>query len=263
MSELIQSNEIEKNSKSKVAVASVLAGCLCMGTLAGTLAYFTDTDQKTNDFTIDEGLENKVNLEEPSWCVTFAENMVPTQTVAKDPQVHNESDMPVWVYAKVTVPMTDVQTAAADGTPNTDAGTLKPLFLLGTGTVTDVTPAVDCGVDHNGDAEGLGTQHTKKAVTGFAKETWGTDWTLDATKTVQDDAAKTITYTFKYAKQVAAGETTPKIFNAVQMANLVEVGDGTSSVAGAQEIVVDSYAIQTEGFANIDEAYAAYNAQHA
>lgn len=255
--ELVMNQEAQKDSKKKAVVAGTLAGALCVGCMAGSLAYFTGTDEVTNDFDIDEGLEDKVTVEEPSWCPEFGKDIVPTQTVAKDPNVLNESTIPAWMFAKVTVPATTVQTVQADGTPNADADQEKPLFILGSGTLTATDEL--CGVDHDGDTNLTDEeQHAKYTVANFTANTFGTGWTQVGDPQLSEDKS-TYTYTFKYGSIVAAGEETPSIFSAVQMANLINA-DG---VAGAHQIVVTGYGVQAEGFDTVDEAMAAYGAQNA
>lgn len=253
--ELVMDHETQKDSKKKAVVAGTLAGALCIGCMAGSLAYFTGTDQVTNEFDIDEGLEDKVTVEEPSWCPEFAKDVVPTQQVAKDPKVLNESTIPAWMFAKVTVPATTVQTVQTDGTPNEDAGTEKPLFILGSGTLTATHEL--CGVDHNGDAEGLGVQHPKYTVTNFTANSFGTGWTQVGNAVLSADKS-TYTYTFKYENIVQPASETPAIFSAVQMANLINA----TGVSGAHNIVVTGYGVQAEGFATVDQAMAAYGAQN-
>lgn len=104
-------------SKEKKSGLGLLALLLCViaVTVTGTLAYFTAKDTVVNAFGIADGIEVKVV--EPSWNPEEAVNLLPTQTVAKDPAIQNPNDIPVYVTAEVTIPTKDIVTAELDGTP--------------------------------------------------------------------------------------------------------------------------------------------------
>jgi predicted ribosomally synthesized peptide with SipW-like signal peptide len=102
----------------------VLALLVVAVAVSGVSAYFTATDSAENKFNVHEfGAE----LLEPAWDALpdtndndipdVAEGVVPNQTIAKDPQVHNTGTADQYVFLKVTVPVADIATAAADGTP--------------------------------------------------------------------------------------------------------------------------------------------------
>ena len=103
------------NKKKVIAVAIVLALVLLIG---GMLAYFTDTDTKSNTFTL-----GNVNIKiDETFTEADAQNLMPNQQVAKTPVVTNESTKnPAYVFATVTIPCYD------------DNGALTPLYTL-TGT---------------------------------------------------------------------------------------------------------------------------------
>ncbi len=108
------------NKKKSIAVAAVLAVILLIG---GLLAYFTDTDQATNKFTI--GADVDIVLTEtlfptedsnvngvPDVC----ENLVPGQTIDKNPVVSlNTGSNDAFVFLTVTVPALTTETSAGSG----------------------------------------------------------------------------------------------------------------------------------------------------
>ena len=106
------------NKKKTIAVAVVLALVLFIG---GMLALFTDTDIKTNVFTIGN-VNIKINED---WTESDAQNLLPNDVVDKTPTIENESTTtPAYVFAKVTIPCYD----------SNDDGTVdSPLYTL-TGT---------------------------------------------------------------------------------------------------------------------------------
>lgn len=102
--------------KRKTIIAAIVL--LCVFLVGGAIAYFTDTDTKTNTFTIGN---IDITLSEPSWSTTdsdqngvpdAAENLMPGQTLAKDPTITNDStNNAAYVFAKVEIP------CSSDATP--------------------------------------------------------------------------------------------------------------------------------------------------
>ena len=104
----------------------VLGGCTAAIVVGGSLAYLTATDNVKNEFNVEAALTEKITVIEPNWDPKNGVNIVPTQTVPKDPQMKNESDIPVYAIMQVSVPHAKVTTAAADGTPK--ASVAQDLF---------------------------------------------------------------------------------------------------------------------------------------
>lgn len=105
--------------KKKTILAAVVL--LFVFIVGGAIAYFTDTDNATNIFTIGNV---DITLTEPNWDTTdqdsnnvpdASQDLMPGQTIAKDPTINNVSTSnPAYVFAKVQVPCT---TATAPATP--------------------------------------------------------------------------------------------------------------------------------------------------
>lgn len=104
-----------KKKKIIIAAAVLLAVFL----IGGVIAYFTDTDSATNTFTV-----GKVEIEvvETNWNALpdtdedgipdEAENMMPGESVTKDPKIHNKSTTnEAYVFAKIESPCTTGTTA--------------------------------------------------------------------------------------------------------------------------------------------------------
>ncbi|MBE5809954.1 MAG: hypothetical protein E7318_03360 [Clostridiales bacterium] len=89
-------------SKRKILLlASVLAMVAVLG-IGSTLAYFTSTDEATNEFTIGNV---KIDLTEPEWDENGsadAPEVYPTEALAKDPTVTNIGANPCFVRISVT-----------------------------------------------------------------------------------------------------------------------------------------------------------------
>ena len=97
--------------KNKTFLAAIVL--LLLFVVGGAVAYFTDTDSETNTFTIGNV---DIDLVEANWDTTdqdsngipdAAQDLMPGQTVAKDPVIKNLSTSnEAYVFAKVEVPCT-------------------------------------------------------------------------------------------------------------------------------------------------------------
>lgn len=110
---------------------SVLAVCLTTGffitfvATGGIMAFFTDKDEVTNKFTVGK---IDVLLEEPEWSKKTdenqngipdeAENMLPQQSIEKDPQVRNVGTNDCYLFMTVQVPVREIITVNDKGEKN-------------------------------------------------------------------------------------------------------------------------------------------------
>lgn len=172
---------MNKKKTTELIVALVLTVALCLG-IAGISAYFTDADTATNTFTIGE---ISLDLQEPSWVGNDnAKDIVPMQTIAKDPQILNDGVNDEFVFMTVAVPYANIVTANDDGTKNAAADT--ELF-----NYTVDSAWVEIGTSNKDTAKGV-VVHT------YA---YGTD------------AAMT---------RLVKGAKTPALFSSVTFANAIE-----------------------------------------
>lgn len=95
------------SKKKKLGIGIMILGLLA-GT-AGTLAYLTDQNQKQNVFTIGEV---KCSLEEPHWDEKQAQDIVPIQTIQKDPYIKNTGINDEYVYLRIFVPIKKIRSKA-------------------------------------------------------------------------------------------------------------------------------------------------------
>ena len=85
------------NKKKTIIAAIVLLLVLLVG---GAIAYFTDTDAKTNTFTIGNV---DIQLNEV-WNAADGEGVVPGQKIDKKPTVENIGESDAYVFLEVTIP---------------------------------------------------------------------------------------------------------------------------------------------------------------
>lgn len=87
--------------KKKLVAILVCVAMLAVAAVSGTLAYFTDDDQKSNVFTVGNV---DITLTEPKWDEVGskeAEDVYPGEPLAKDPTVTNVGKNPCFVRIKV------------------------------------------------------------------------------------------------------------------------------------------------------------------
>lgn len=168
--QLIHDVEMEKKSKKKgfvtLLVSGVLAATLCMG---GVFAYLTATDSVTNNFGFTDS--HSIEVLEPNWDTTdaddngipdAADNVLPGQTISKDPQVKNLKDFDAYMFIEVSVPTLSMQLEGDDapvphellsysvnagwteqgtGTYDADTGMTKHTYLYDTAVAGQATTA--------------------------------------------------------------------------------------------------------------------------
>ena len=198
------------NRKKTIAVAIVMLLVLLIG---GMLAYFTDTDTKTNVFVL--GDEIDISLNEAHWVAANATGIHPGTSVDKDPVIKNESTTTAaYVFAEVIVPCY----ATTGSTVN------APLFKLNDSTGTALATTV-------GSAGNSG-------------------WTLVSVSSI-DTTNKTITYVYAWGTSsamttlAANTSTTVPVFSSVKLEPSLTVAQ--KNTAGTTDIVVNAYGIQTDG----------------
>jgi len=200
--------------KRKTIIAAIILLLICF--VGGTIAYFTDNDSATNKFTIGDV---DITLTEDAWdgltdttpangIPDIAENMMPGESVTKDPTINNVSTKnPAYVFAKVEVPCTTIVA------PETTA---KELFTY--------TP-------NNGWTELTGE---KIACTDGGTAThiyyYGTNNTLEVLAKATDASTPTSTDTPVFSK-----------------VTLLDTLKGNEVTTGTKQIVVTGYGIQTTG----------------
>lgn len=218
-----------------------LALTLCMVAIlavGGTLAYFTDTDSKTNTFTVGN-VDITLNDVFPDG------KLQPGKKLNKDVSITLENGSEdAYVWYTYTIP---------EALDNVDAS--KNIIH----------------VNHEGmnwdDWYTKEPYASREGAHGDFNKTWDVDWTRE----VEDGI---VTYTALYHGKLTAGETTTIGLTQVYMDTHVnkvnddwvweEDGKQTTinyDLDNGLDIVVTAYAIQAEGFADVYAAYAAYNAQ--
>ncbi|MBO6195638.1 MAG: hypothetical protein J6O56_04815 [Bacilli bacterium] len=198
--------------KKTVLAAAILLFIFVIG---GAIAYFTDTDQKTNTFTIGSV---DITLTEDGWDALTdandndipdaAEDMMPGESVTKDPLINNVSTKnPAYVFAKVEVPCTTIVAPAT---------TSEELFTYTTnaGWTELSTAAVAC--TSGGTATHVYYYGTGGTLTALAKAT----------------------------SETTPTSTSNPLFSTITLRGTLK---GNEGLTGQKQVVVTGYGIQTEG----------------
>lgn len=126
-----------KNKKRIITsvLACALAGAMTIG---GTMAYITSRDAKTNTFKVAKG---EITLTEPKWDAKnpngTASGLIPNASVDKDPTIKTDSEIPLIVFMKVSVPKQTFTKVNDDGTSAGDV--TEELLTLKTSTSDKTT----------------------------------------------------------------------------------------------------------------------------
>lgn len=181
----------------KPAAACALAGCMAV---AGIGAYFTGTDTIENKFTVSGDLKDKITVVEKEWSELpdengndipdAAENMVPLETVVKDPVVQNDSEVETWLFAQVKVPVANVSVVGEDGTP-----TEKADHELFTYTVNEGWTEQGSAVTADGFATHTYVYNTKVAAKGATAKVFDSVTLINLAEAQGTSGEQTVTVT--------------------------------------------------------------------
>ena len=220
--------------KKKIFALMLCIAMLAIAVVGGTLAYFTDDDDVTNTFTmgnvaisLDEAKVERPEGEDV-WEATDErvkeneyEGVYPGAVLPKDPTVHNEGTYGAYVRAKVIVNFNALAGLQESG----------KLFANGVDD-SDLTAIVNIDTEN---------------------------WTFEAMEFPTEDPTALI-YSYRYNTELAAGADTTPLFTEVSIPGFVSNEVVTKYGLGEFQIKVIAEAIQADGFADADAAWAAFSA---
>jgi predicted ribosomally synthesized peptide with SipW-like signal peptide len=206
--------------KNRTIIAAVVL--LLVLAVGGAVAYFTDSEQKTNTFTIGSV---DITLTEDGWDALAdnnnndipdaAEDMMPGESVTKDPLINNVSTKnPAYVFIKVVVPCT---TIVAPATTSEEIFT----YTVNAGWTELSSAAVAC-------TSGENATHVYY---------YGSNGTL----TQLDKAANSSTPT----------STTNPLFSTISLRSTLK---GNEGLTDQKQVVITGYGIQTTGLSSTTPA---------
>ncbi|MBR1423087.1 MAG: SipW-dependent-type signal peptide-containing protein [Ruminococcus sp.] len=217
---------MEKKRLTTTVAAVALLGALAVG---GTLAYLTDTETKTNNFTIAKDVD--IDLTETKWNPDVTpdpddssdagtKNTVPNALIDKNPVVVNKGDENIVTFVEVRSPKAMITTQKG-GSPDK-----QELFFFGTGTQTKLTANAFNVTDSDSN---------------------GKNWVLLDADDTDDDY---VVYLFGYNSVVAGSGSTESVFDYVYLKNYIS----SDSNPDAAKIIVTAYAIQADNLYDTDNS---------
>lgn len=212
--------------KTKILLIMACAVLLVAASVMGTMAYLTSTDTVTNTFTVGQV---KIKLEEHK---VGDDGKMLTGNNAEFVKENSYKLMPGHTYDK-------------DPTVTVLAGSEESYIKM---VVT---------VDKASELDKIFKDHNITDLTTVIKGYDATAWILKNTS--KDTTANTRTYVFYYKKTVSAPEGNAQL---QYLFNEIDVPSGLTNeeIATINEmtITIKAYAIQADGFANADAAWAAF-----
>ena len=218
---------MKKKSILMAAIAVMLVAVLVVG---GTLAYFTDTKSATNTFTMGNVKitldETDVNNPDARTANGNTYNVYPGQTVKKDPIVHNTGKNAA--YIRATVNVSDWMNLVAAYYPD-----FKETF----------------------------PNDGYKAALNLLVGELGKGWSVVGVEAGDvfsyADGQFDAKFILKYDGTLAAGAETTAMFQNVN----VPAGLDNASASSFSSVKVVAQAVQADGFASWNDAFAAFDAQ--
>lgn len=246
------------SKKSLILVVSLVLA-LTMG-LGGTLAFFTDRDSETNIFTV-----GNVDIDLTEDFEQGAE-LVPGKEIEKKPVITNVGNNDAYVWMTVAVPAGLESSDASDNIVHWNWMAVTDKNYMNAKSQADV----DAKIAEGKLPEGTTIEQIRA----------GQNWTVEGTIPQGQETIDGVTYNvylMKYNDVLQPGETTLASLHNVYLdphvdidpeGNLAWVENGVATdlgynlnTMGNPKIYVAAYGIQSEGFADVEEAYEAYGIQ--
>lgn len=235
--------------------------------VGGTLAYLTAHDSEVNVFTVgDVAIDLTEDFQQGA-------TLTPGVGIEKTPTITNTGTNDAWVWLEWAIPSALLNYDAATGvTKDNVIHTNYMSYTADNGKALTITQEdVDRGIAAGYFPAGT----TADYIRGGAY--WLMSKQFDHIKTTQIDGVEYTVAVYLYNKALEQGESTlPGIWQ-VYMDSRVDIDpngdwhfvkDGTvtdldwnSTADGAPKIHVTAYAVQAEGFSNVEAAYNAYQTQ--
>lgn len=267
---------MKKGLLTKILAIVLLLSATAAASVAGTLAYLTDRDSKANVFTV-----GNVQIQMNEDFQNGAE-LIPGVEIEKKPTITNIGDNDAWVWFEFAIPSAlDNFVQGTEQGSNENVIHWNPKGATTEGYVTDtrVQDAIASGFFGEMDTTNLTAQYINDNHMHWNVFNSIADGVNAYPKEIEVDG-KIIpynVYVLLYNKALEPGETTLPNIEKVFLDARVDIdpdGNGNFVDNGAVDpiewnletngnpvIYVSAYAIQTEGFKTVNEAYAAYQTQ--
>ena len=256
--------------KKKILTMCLVAALAATAIVGGTLAYFTDTDEATNEFTI-----GNVKIDLIEEFPKDAEDRIlkpgdsKTNAINKDVWIQNVGSESAWLWYEWYIPSVLDTTDGTTGTNNIvhvnskgatwDTYWNNPKYAGSQDRYFEGTITADTTWDHNPEEELI--------AKGVALNPDGPEGYIG---TVIIDGVKYNKYLVLYKSIVEPKKFTPQAMDQVYLDSRVDYNGENYTFDGkvidydfkqGVDIIVKAYGIQSAGFENVYDAYIAYQAQ--
>ncbi len=230
--------------KKKIISLCLVLALAATAIVGASLAYFTDTDTQTNTFTTGNV---KIDLVE-----NFPETkLLPGEknALTKEVTVKNIGTEDAYLWIELWIP-TALDAGANDAANNSLHFNPFDTYKKPDGTLVAM---------RGSEAKALGYTLVAETVEVYlgTKTIGGVSYTGYREYIKNDTAKKTGESTYNLLSRVFMDQ---RVAQCTEHNNCLILANGTTHYTGSWEIIVNAFGIQAEGFANIEEAIAAYNA---
>ncbi|MCR5072899.1 MAG: SipW-dependent-type signal peptide-containing protein [Clostridiales bacterium] len=236
-----------KKFTQKIGIASAAAVMLMAGA-RGTLAYLTDMEETSNDFTVGEVSIETLEKDYPGNDSPDVKNLVPNEEVAKNPTVDNKGVSDAVIFMTVDSPMEKITVVGDDGSIVT-AKSVNELFWFK--DADDAASVHANSFDENWQELTGKEMYVRIAADGSETEVAEADL-ASAYDALADGETLVKRYVFGYkttiqgsdttdgTEQTDENKTTSALFDKVQLKNVIE----NETDGAPEQIVLRTYAIQ-------------------
>ena len=230
--------------KKKIISLCLVLALAATAIVGASLAYFTDTDTETNTFTTGNV---KIDLVE-----NFPETkLLPGEknALTKEVTVKNVGTEDAYLWIELWIP-TALDAGQTDAANNSLHFNPFDTYKKPDGTLVAM---------RGSEAKAAGYELVAETVEVYlgTKNINGVFYTGYREYIKNDTAKKTNECTYNLLSRVFMDQ---RVAQCTEHNNCLILANGTNHYTGSWEIIVNAFGIQAEGFANIEEAIAAYNA---
>lgn len=222
-----------KRTKKGAIIALCMAGAIA---ISGAFAFLSDSESAINRFSFtDEDGEQTVDvrIEEPNWHEEDGKDILPLETVTKDPQVVNAGENDVYSFVTVLVPTAkDIKLNTNDGTVYTAKDVELFTYSVKDGWTEVAATADKVTVDdaHSFTSKVTGSEEVVTGAPVVLKTNTVDEQIVPQAVTNRATTDANIYYTahtYAYAKdgamtRVTSGDTTEKLFETITMINVAD-----------------------------------------
>lgn len=261
--------------KKKIIAIALIIAMMSVTFIGGTLAYFADSDEAVNTFTVGNVSIDLEEKEEDNTTDYTDDDKVLNpgdEPTAKRAWVKNTGENDAWVWVEILIPaaLDNKDDASQNSLHFNYYGQFMEAYYDDAWASSYASTPINDGI--------LNADHSPAIdkMVAVADGLWLLDEEVGAW-TDEDTGVAYNVYTFKMEKTLAAGATSLPVLRQVYMDAAVEQCDDDACENGEGclilkdgshydadepwEVIVKAYAMQQEGFTDVDAAIEAYEAQ--